>query len=143
MPAATAPLTWPCCHWTRSIVVAANRIASAAEGDVAAGLAAARERQRGQQRQSEGRGGREVANVPLERDRLALLAGRGQRRDEVGERGEEDDGAEHPRERDPARATARRPRRRRTRRGPAARAARTSRAGPGKNQSFQTPVSVA
>ena len=79
--------------------MAASSTREPARVSVAGALAIAGERQAGQQREPDRRRRGDVADVPLERDRLALLAGRGQRGEHVGERGEQDDGAEHPHER--------------------------------------------
>ena len=57
------------------------------------------DRQAGQQRQADRRRRRQVADVPDEGDRPPLLARGGQRREHVGDRGEQDDRAEHPQQR--------------------------------------------
>ena len=64
--------------------------------------AARRRPQRGQarqDRQADGDGGGQVADVPHERDRLALLARGGQRREHVGDRGHDHEGAQRPQDR--------------------------------------------
>ena len=90
------PSTWPCCHCTSETTVAANSTQSPARVRLPGALARAGDRQAGKQRQADRRRRGDVADVPLEGDRLALLAGRGQRGEDVGDRGEQDDGAEHP-----------------------------------------------
>ena len=80
--------------------MAANSTASAAEGDRPR---AARSRRaigrQGSIASPTAAAGRDVAHVPHEGDRRALLPGRGQRGEDVGDRGEQDDGAEHPHQR--------------------------------------------
>ena len=101
------------------------------------------ERQAGQDRQPDRRRRGEVADVPDEGDRLPLLAGGGQRREHVGDRGEQDDGAEHPQERLARRARARRRRRRRIAASTSGQRKPNESSSPGKNQSDQTSKSVA